>query len=721
MATGNLLSIRLEGGFIGQTANNGQQIIDAKTNKFSKWGIVSASFEQFDDGSGEFTKQGNNVPGFLAIRFADGSVYKVKGEIDGVEKDNGKVELITFLALEDRTIPTPNGPLVIKDGTNEAGTNFALDLFGSEIEFKEDQFLDVDKDGDKDDIQGSADLQSALGALNDQLSKQVSVLLVGDIVVEGSAATISANVEKAPDTDFTINLNNGQSIIIKEGETSGFVTFNVQSDDPYIDPELSEIYITSTTGGEYYFVDIQSITELVVKDTINETTVNVTTADASEADDTVIFNFELSNPPQSGYPASIEVEVGGQTYTVQLDSDGKGSLDVANPNAEDVYKDPSALTATVTAINGGNFEATSLDGASATAQISDTNNATSVNVTTADASEADDTVIFNFELSNPPQSGYPASIEVEVGGQTYTVQLDSDGKGSLDVANPNAEDVYKDPSALTATVTAINGGNFEATSLDGASATAQISDTNDATIVNLVASENRIEIGKAIEISASVASAVTGSNLEFTLNDGSVLTIAVGAKQSNILVVTPITSGQKTLFITNYVGGNFEDLITTDTISFEVVEPASYGGLSHGYWKTHGEDAPGKQSNDWDPVTGAAEGNFDGEGGDSFETLFGLKKKDLSWSWTEGKGKKSNKINASDISFSQALALTGSGQNRLAREATAAVLNARDEDVNYRFTEEKVINSTYNALISGDAQTISNLATIFENQNTLGL
>ena len=616
MATGNLLSIRLEGGFIGQTANNGQQIIDAKTNKFSKWGIVSASFEQFDDGSGEFTKQGNNVPGFLAIRFADGSVYKVKGEIDGVEKDNGKVELITFLALEDRTIPTPNGPLVIKDGTNEAGTNFALDLFGSEIEFKEDQFLDVDKDGDKDDIQGSADLQSALGALNDQLSKQVSVLLVGDIVVEGSAATISANVEKAPDTDFTINLNNGQSIIIKEGETSGFVTFNVQSDDPYIDPELSEIYITSTTGGEYYFVDIQSITELVVKDTINETTVNVTTADASEADDTVIFNFELSNPPQSGYPASIEVEVGGQTYTVQLDSDGKGSLDVANPNAEDVYKDPSALTATVTAINGG---------------------------------------------------------------------------------------------------------NFEATSLDGASATAQISDTNDATIVNLVASENRIEIGKAIEISASVASAVTGSNLEFTLNDGSVLTIAVGAKQSNILVVTPITSGQKTLFITNYVGGNFEDLITTDTISFEVVEPASYGGLSHGYWKTHGEDAPGKQSNDWDPVTGAAEGNFDGEGGDSFETLFGLKKKDLSWSWTEGKGKKSNKINASDISFSQALALTGSGQNRLAREATAAVLNARDEDVNYRFTEEKVINSTYNALISGDAQTISNLATIFENQNTLGL
>jgi len=37
MATGDLLSIQLEGGFIGQTANNGQQILDAKANTFNDW------------------------------------------------------------------------------------------------------------------------------------------------------------------------------------------------------------------------------------------------------------------------------------------------------------------------------------------------------------------------------------------------------------------------------------------------------------------------------------------------------------------------------------------------------------------------------------------------------------------------------------------------------------------------------------------------------------
>ena len=623
MATGDLLSIKIEGGYIGQTANNGQQIIDARTNAFIDWGIVGIFFEQIDDGSGTFTKQGNNVPGFLVFTLADGSVYKVRGEIDGVEKEGGKVELITFLALENQTIPITNGEtseLQIVSGIDTAGSNFALDLLGDEInntEFTVNQFKDVDKDGSEDDIQGSADLQSALGALNDQLSKQITVILSGDTVVkEGSTASIAANVENAPDTDLTINLSNGQSIVIKAGETSGSATFSVQADDPYIDPESSQVSIISTTGGDYYFIDINSTTELVVQDTIDETTVQVSATDATEASSTVNFSFALSNPPQ---PGSV------------------------------------------------------------------------------------------------------ASVNVVVDGQPYVVQLDADGKGSLEVINPNGEDVYKDSSQLTANVTSINGGNFEATNVEGASATAQIRDTIDETTVNLISSDDSVEVGNSVEISASVADTVTGSDLQLTLQDGSVLTIAVGENLSDTLVVNPSTSGVQEYSIASFSGGNFELLNTTDSISIDVVNTASYQGLSHGYWKNHGEGTPGKQGNDWDPVIGGGIGNYDGKGGDSFETLFGLSEAGISWTWIEGKGKKSNDVNSDDITFGEALALTGSGQNRLAREATAAIFNARDEDVNYLFSEEKIISSTYDALLSGDAQTISNLATIYENQNTLGL
>src|SRR5690606_4710962 len=110
----------------------------------------------------------------------------------------------------------------------------------------------------------------------------------------------------------------------------------------------------------------------------------VTADAANENDASVTFRFELSNAPQAGHPATLTVDVGGVEHTVTIGADGKGVLTLDNPNGPDVYVDPSDLTATVTAINGGNFEATNVDGASATVTIGDVNDTTSLTVT-ADA------------------------------------------------------------------------------------------------------------------------------------------------------------------------------------------------------------------------------------------------------------------------------------------------------------------------------------------------
>ncbi|MGN8359424.1 immunoglobulin-like domain-containing protein, partial [Pseudomonas sp. SMN11] len=78
---------------------------------------------------------------------------------------------------------------------------------------------------------------------------------------------------------------------------------------------------------------------------------------AKEGDTNVTFNFQLSNPPPAGTTVTLTVNVGGTNYTVNVDSTGKGTLQVPNANGDDVYTDPSKLTATVTDVNGGNFEA----------------------------------------------------------------------------------------------------------------------------------------------------------------------------------------------------------------------------------------------------------------------------------------------------------------------------------------------------------------------------
>ncbi len=99
----------------------------------------------------------------------------------------------------------------------------------------------------------------------------------------------------------------------------------------------------------------------------------------------------------------------------------------------------------------------------------------------------------------------------------------------------------------------------------------------------------------------------------------------------------------------------------------------AFEGLSPGYWKNHPED--------WDEISTTA----------SFENFFfGSQQSGLKWMVkAPGKGKEKF-VSQQDISMQQALELTGGAEAALARQAVAAVLNSRDEDVTYRFTEAQI-------------------------------
>ncbi len=97
----------------------------------------------------------------------------------------------------------------------------------------------------------------------------------------------------------------------------------------------------------------------------------------------------------------------------------------------------------------------------------------------------------------------------------------------------------------------------------------------------------------------------------------------------------------------------------------------AFEGLSPGYWKNH----PG----DWDGVTS----NMSFE-----EFFFGSTQPDLNWKvkMINGAGKEKF-VTQQDITLMEALTLTGGDAAALARQAVAGVLNTRDEDVTYRFSE----------------------------------
>jgi uncharacterized repeat protein (TIGR01451 family) len=110
----------------------------------------------------------------------------------------------------------------------------------------------------------------------------------------------------------------------------------------------------------------------------------------------------------------------------------------------------------------------------------------------------------------------------------------------------------------------------------------------------------------------------------------------------------------------------------TSSEEVSLVEVA-FEGLSPGYWKNH--------PSDWDGISTST----------SFENFFfGGQQSNLKWLVkTPGKGKEKF-VSQQDITMQQALELTGGAEAALARQAVAAVLNSRDEDVTYRFTEAQI-------------------------------
>src|SRR5205823_2965399 len=148
-------------------------------------------------------------------------------------------------------------------------------------------------------------------------------------------------------------------------------------EDVYLDASELSATITGTEGGnfEHLVVGTGSATAHV-NDTTTDATVNLSASTTVEgATANYVFTATLSNASQG--VTTIHTDQGDiSTANVQT----AGTLRTASNNGEDVYNDASELTATITGSSGGNFEHLVVGTATATAQVNDTVDTTTVNL-----------------------------------------------------------------------------------------------------------------------------------------------------------------------------------------------------------------------------------------------------------------------------------------------------------------------------------------------------
>src|SRR5205807_2615292 len=207
-----------------------------------------------------------------------------------------------------------------------------------------------------------------------------------------------------------------------------------------------------------------------------------------------------------------------------------GTLTVGS-NGEDVYLDASSLTATITAVSGGNFEDLTGVGASATAQINDTITDATVNLSASTVLEgATANYTFTATLSNASEG--TTTVHTDLGDITIT---DGNTTGTLVIASGNGEDVYLDSSSKTATITGATGGNFEHLVVGTASATAHVNDTITPTTVSLSTSDI-LENVPDVTFTATLSNASEGDTVVHTTQGD--ITITNGNTTGTLLVDT---------------------------------------------------------------------------------------------------------------------------------------------------------------------------------------
>ena len=290
------------------------------------------------------------------------------------------------------------------------------------------------------------------------LASVLGILPSGEVdgILEGGSVIFTVTLSQASGGDVTVTLSNGAEITIPAGTLSGSSQpVAVQSDDPYVDPSEHSVSIVGMTGGganEVLSFDDTPV-GYTVADTTDTTTVSLTaTPSITEAGTSITYMATLTNAAGTGSPVTVALS-NGETITIAGGA-SSGSVVHAVTADEDVYIDPTTVSATISSASGGNFENLVVDSTAAVTSITDTIDATTVTLSNTTVNERGDYTI-TATVDNKPETNLVLNLS---NGATVTILAGQTTGTSTPAPAPNVDN---DGGQITVSVASHSGGNYE--------------------------------------------------------------------------------------------------------------------------------------------------------------------------------------------------------------------------------------------------------------------
>ena len=594
-----------------------------------------------NDGANEIVLTGTQEQAF------DSSLNDEPSHESGLSKESIEKALIKELYAQEDKTDTKEEDLGILDET-AAGEEQAKQNEGGEGQFEARDAGQTDIVAGLRDASfgGTDDGEKPDGEQKIPLNAELSIDGM-TLVHEGDSATYTLSVTDAPVSDMLVSVrvshidtDNGdiveETIIVTIPANSKIGTFTIDNFDNNFE-EADEDYsvtIISTEGGGYDVLTIgkDSVTTTIIDETStgnpdpeDTTTVAITTADVNEDDNFTTFNIELSNPPKTGVPTTVQVQIGNTTHNVVVDADGKGSLQISTKDS-DVYKESDVdMTATVTGVTGGDYEKVVV-GQSATSTLEDTVDTTTVSlIATQSTSEDAGIIIYTVSIDNKANNNVDVTLSVGANGEVASANnpalvitipagqltASTNATVSRDNDDGSGEDKYQETDSVSAKIVSAvedNAGSvtsLEELAIDGTPAVTTIVDDADAISVSITTSnitEDDNSITYNVQLSAApdpttydnankptVQVEINGTtyNVEVDANGSGVLNFAV-TPDSDVLKEADTTVSAK---VTGVTGGNFEAETVGQTATATIKDSIDtvYARISHSDTSAEGD------------------------------------------------------------------------------------------------------------------------------------
>ncbi|WLI18324.1 retention module-containing protein [Pseudomonas wuhanensis] len=529
--------------------------------------------------------------GSLSVKIEDakGGNYE-KLEIDGKSADTSVTDTAdtTTLSLSATDSVAEGGSIVYTATlTNAAGTPVTVTLSnGAIITIAAGATTgSVTVDAPKDDVYKDAGkvevtIKDAAGGnfenlatnpaaaitdVTDTIDTSTVNLTATSTVAEGGTVVYTASVTSpVTGSPVVVTLSNGQTITIPVGSSSASVNFTAPNDALTGGGSLS-VKIDDAKGGNYEKLEVDGKSaDTSVTDTADTTTLSLSATDSVAEGGSIVYTATLTNA--AGTPVTVTLS-NGAIITIAAGAT-TGSVTVDAPK-DDVYKDAGKVEVTIKDAAGGNFENLATNPAAAVTDVTDTIDTSTVNLTATSAVAEGGTVVYTASVS-APVTGAPLIVTLS-NGQTITIPVGS-SSGSVNFTAPN--DALTGGTSLSVKIDDAKGGNYEKLEVDGKSADTSVTDTQDTTNLSLTAT-GTVDEGGQITYTATLTNAA-GTPVTVTLSNGAVITIDAGKTTGSVTVDAPKDdvykdAGTVEATITGSIGGNFENLVTSNTAAVTTV------------------------------------------------------------------------------------------------------------------------------------------------------